>query len=312
MSSKHWQQYWKQAVVSSFGKTEPDWYRQELVPFWENLFSGLPDGVSVLDIATGNGAVTRIAASVNEREHKQLELHAVDRVETTAVPGVELLPPSPLETLTSEQRYNLVTAQFGLEYSRIVQSLPAIVRLLEPEAQLVVIAHHLDSRISHFSREEMEQYRAIFQQQDLFPRLEKLLTIMGDTRSPRQRQQLVANPRAQAARKAVNRSISQLTGHFPEGIVIANLLKQINPLFQQMMNLSLDDKLAYLRSIRKELQLARLRLADQLDAAWSERDVSKMQVQAEKLGLETRKQEVIHSQDGELLAWNLSFRKTAD
>ena len=312
MSSKHWQQYWKQAVVSSFGETEPDWYRQELLPFWENLFSGLPDGVRVLDIATGNGAVTRIAASVREREQKQFELQAVDRVETVSVPGVELLPPSPLETLTNEQRYNLVTAQFGLEYSRIDQSLPAIAQLLEPEGGLVVIAHHIDSRISHFSREEMKQYRAIFRQQDLFPRLEKLLKIMGDIRNPRQRQQLAANPRAQAARKAVNRSISQLTGHFPEGIVIANLLKQINPLFQQMMNLSLDDKLAYLRSIRKELQLARLRLADQLDAAWGEGDVSKMQVLAEKLGLETSRQEEVHDRDGELLAWKLYFRKISD
>ena len=312
MSSKHWQQYWKQAVISSFGETEPDWYRQELLPFWENLFSGLPDGVRVLDVATGNGAVTRIAASVNEQEQKQLELQAVDRVETVAVPGVKLLPPSPLETLDSKYRYYLVTAQFGLEYSRIDQSLPAIARLLESEGRLVVIAHHVDSRISHFSREEMKQYRAIFRQQDLFPRLEKLLKIMGDTRNPRQRQQLAGNPRAQAARKAVNRSISQLTGHFPEGIVIANLLKQINPLFQQLMNQSLDQKLAYLHSIRKELQLARLRLADQLDAAWSEGDVSKMQVLAEKLGLETSRQEEVHDRDGELLAWKLYFRKISD
>ena len=309
MTQDHWTSYWREGPVSSFGEQTPEWYESRLLPFWVRTFEAQEMGSTILDLATGNGAVTRIAADVNRRQDKKFRLLAVDRVPTTAPEGVELLPNMPLEELDTGLEADLVTSQFGLEYSRLELSLPRLPSILKPSGRLVMVAHHRDSVLSDNSRLELREYRAVLSDEPLFERMEKLLRVMGSPKTAAERQRLQRNKAAQSARLAVNRSISKLTGRFHDGLVIAHLLQQLSPLFQQGMPRPVDEKLHYLAQVRRDLKRARQRLNDQIAAALDDTAVEKLKNLAAQQSLNSTRTERLETDDGHLLAWVLAFSK---
>ena len=306
----HWQNYWNGSVTGSFGSDEPAWYRLHILPRWQTLFESLPDGSRILDIATGNGAVTRVALKVASSAGKQFEIEAVDRVSTRIIDGVTLLPPSSLEQFQPQaERYQLISSQFGLEYARPEPVIPRLATALKPEGRIAVIAHHVDSLISHNSREELAQYRSLLQDFPVFERMEKLILVMGEIRSTGDRKRLQHNPRAQQARLALNRCIARLTGRHPQGIVVAEVLKQAQYLFQQGISLSVRERTGHLKRLRQHTQQARQRITDQLNAALDGDRLGRLEQLSIKAGLEALRSAPILDEQGRLLAWELHCRK---
>ncbi len=306
----HWQNYWNGSVTGSFGSDEPAWYRLHILPRWQTLFESLPDGSRILDIATGNGAVTRVALKVASSAGKQFKIEAVDRVPTRTIDGVTLLPPSPLERFQPPaDHYQLITAQFGLEYARPEPVIPRLARALTPEGRIAVIAHHVDSLISQNSREELAQYRSLLQDFPVFERMEKLILIMGESHSKSDRRRLQQNPRAQQARLALNRCIARLTGRHPQGIVIAEVLKQAQYLFQHGGSLSVKERVSHLKRLRQHSLQARQRIIDQLSAALDPARLKRLEQLSREAGLEPLESAPIHDEQGRLLAWELHCRK---
>ncbi len=309
MAQDHWTSYWQEGPVSSFGEQTPDWYEFRLLPFWEQTLEAQETGAVILDVATGNGAVTRLAADVNRRQDRKFRLLAVDRVPTNPPEGVELLPNTPLEELDTQLQADLITSQFGLEYSRLERSLPRLASILKPGGKLVMVAHHRDSVLSDNSRLELREYRAVLSDEPLFERMEKLLRVMGSPKTAAERQRLQHNRAAQSARLAVNRSISRLTGRFRDGQVIAHLLRQLSPLFQQGMSRPVDEKLHYLAQVQRDLKCARQRLNDQIAAAMDDTAVDKLKRIAAQQSLNSTRTDQLETDDGHLLAWVLAFSK---
>jgi len=311
-----WSVYWKSGICTSFGDRLPQWYKRTLHPFWVKAFSHLPACSRVLDVASGNGAVAEIAARVSIEQKKQLRIVAVDKadlapkgMEGNCAEQIEFLPNMPLETLRIPgRRFDLVCSQFGLEYAKAALAFRSVQNVLEPNGSLLMVAHHSASIICGSSREELQQYRSLLKEYPLFAKLALLLQAMGDIRRRSDLQALSDNPVSEKQRAAFNRVVGKLLHRHPEGVVLADVLQRINPLFKEKVTLPLPAKLRYVRRLEQEMMYAQQRLLDLTAAALNEKGMQKFLRLAENSGLETEICEKMLDEAG-LLAWVIRFRK---
>jgi len=231
MHKDQWSAYWRDGVATSFGSQLPQWYERTLIPFWEHVFSAMPVNSELLDVASGNGAVSRIAARLGTEQDKQFHIVAADKArlspavkEDALLSGVEFVPDMPLEKLQLKPRsFHLVVSQFGIEYSAWDKSLAAISAVMKPAGELVIVAHHVDSIICRHSRDELQQYRAILARHPVFEKLSLLVKSMGEIRSKADLAKLSASPQTEKQRKAFNRVIEKLMRKYSEGDVMADM-----------------------------------------------------------------------------------------
>ena len=132
---------------------------------------------------------------------------------------------------------------------------------------------------------------------------------MGEIRSRSDLQRLVQNPRSEKGRKAFNRAVDKLMKKFPEGVVVADGLSQINPLFKERVVSPLSAKLAYIDAVEQSFLMGQQRLIDLINAALDDKDVARMQSVAERSGLLSSGVEKMEDQEVGLLAWILRFKR---
>ncbi len=306
--NSHWNLYWESNHSGSFGSEDPEWYHQKIIPQWMEVFLQLDQHSNLLDLATGNGAVTRLALSASQETSKDFHIDAIDQATTQAIPGVHLLTPSPLEKIELEENhYDMITSQFGLEYANIASTLPRLAPALKSTGSIDLIAHHFQSVISQNSKQEVEQYQACFKDNAVFSRLKKLIIKMGEIRSPEDLEKSKA--KANNARQSFNKTIARLTKKYPQGIVIAELMKNIEPLFKQALMQPINTKLAFIDNIETQMKMAKKRLTDQLSAALSEKDINQWEKYARQSNLKIDEKKLICSGAGQILAWHLRFTK---
>ncbi len=321
MIHEHWSSYWQTGVTGSFGSQEPEWYTIIVKPYWKKLFDELPQNTGILDIATGNGAVAFIASETDTRENKNFTIVATDKSRQTLPDddkisngsrgqnSIRFLFDTPIEKLEfPDQTFDIITSQFGIEYSDTNKALTTLSKCLSPQADLVFIVHHKDSVISHQSRDELKQYRIIMDQYPLFQKLKSLLKSMGDIKSRKDIDILKTNKKAIQDREAFNRLISKLTTKYPQSIVIADLLNAIKPLFKDMMMMPVKQKLNFLDSIKLQRQQARQRLLDMVEAAFDDKKLQSFIKEAEKKGFECLTAEKLEDGSNHILAWEIRLK----
>lgn len=160
-TSAAWQRLWATGAEDSFGQTTGD---PPASAHWASWFASLPSAASVLDLASGSGALLRRFLASND--DAQSHCHGVD-----VVPD----QPSWLDQLTSSQRqrvsftggvsvsqlpfesakFDAVISQFGIEYADLARALPEALRVLKPEGRLGLLMHHQESRPATLARAEL-------------------------------------------------------------------------------------------------------------------------------------------------------------
>lgn len=313
MAHNHWTSYWKTGVTGSFGTKEPLWYKEVLEPFWRKDFIELPDKSWVLDIATGNGAVARLAQETSLQEKKVFTIYAADIARlspTKQHDQIHYLPENPIEKLNLPgHQFDLITSQFGIEYSNTEAALQALKPLLKPTGEILIIAHHHDSIICKSSREELKQYKSILDQQSVFKKLISFIKSMGELKNRYDIEGLKSNQKANSQRESFNRLIAKLTKLHPDGAVLADFLYQINPLFKQKMLAPLAEKLEYIKSVQNSFQQGRQRLLDLLSATMDHKMLQKFISQADKKGFKCIHSSALTDASDQILAWQLNFSR---
>jgi len=158
-----WSRYWSHGIAHSCGGSYGNRYEGSLARFWRTVAGDLPAGARVLDIATGNGAVPQLLldgadspiacdaidlaqpdppwlAGLPEHKRRQLRFHGQQVAEALPFP---------------DTHFDLVTSQYGLEYTDLQRSLPEIRRVLRPGGKVRLITHHTDARPVRLARTEL-------------------------------------------------------------------------------------------------------------------------------------------------------------
>lgn len=158
---KHWTDYWRQGNLTSLPRGFAGNYDGEFLAFWEARFAGLPQGARVLDVCSGNGAIALLACEYSQRHGLDLQVSATDAAGIDAsrvvaahphlrehLESIRFIGGVPLEDVEGEPgALDLVTSQFGVEYSLWERSAENIHRILKPGGHFAMICHSADSRI---------------------------------------------------------------------------------------------------------------------------------------------------------------------
>jgi ubiquinone/menaquinone biosynthesis C-methylase UbiE len=118
---------------------------------WTEIVRPLRKGASVLDLATGDGAVLVKMRAVRP----DLKLVGVDSAAglPDAPPGIRLKPNVRMEQLPfPDQRFDLVSSQFGIEYGELAVAVSEVARVLRPRGAFAFLVHHADGPIVTHNR----------------------------------------------------------------------------------------------------------------------------------------------------------------
>jgi SAM-dependent methyltransferase len=164
----HWSRYWQTGHLTSLPDDFRSLYDEEIEAFWAGLAAGLPDGAKVLDVCAGNGPVALLMA----RHAKGAQVWAADAADIdpagalSAHAGlaeladrITFLPRTATEELAGlEPRFDLVTSQYGVEYTHWTRSAQAIAAVLKPGGQFALIAHVPTSAMVESMEAEQREY----------------------------------------------------------------------------------------------------------------------------------------------------------
>lgn len=186
----HWDRYWSETKrISSFEADGNDFgYPTEVMDFWKEQINTLNEIPTVLDAATGKGAIASYIKNVFDGHAITSVIHGCDlaQIELTSLyfePKQEKLLENihfdygiGLEKLPYNDCYfDLVVSQFGFEYSNWELSLPEINRVLKKGGRFIFMAHNTKSIISKNSLLGIEVLSS-FIENDTFLKLTEIIT----------------------------------------------------------------------------------------------------------------------------------------
>lgn len=169
MNHQHWSNYWQNGMQTSLPRDFKHNYDGEIYDFWQQTIRNLPDGSRVLDICTGNGAVALIVAEIATQQNKNFKITAVDisQINTeyikqsnpsSNVDMIDFVSGRSAESIDTliKQPQDIIVSQFGIEYSDLTLSAPALAKIIKPQGRFVFIAHSATSDVfKYMSKEEL-------------------------------------------------------------------------------------------------------------------------------------------------------------
>lgn len=147
-----WSAYWRPGQNASL--TEGSHPSGALDGHWLEFFSRLPSRARILDLASGNGYVARLAQAAARDRGADFEITGVDSAQITALilkhettapflaggVRIEALPYRPAS-------FDAITSQFGFEYACELDATRELARVLKPAGAVRLILHARDGAI---------------------------------------------------------------------------------------------------------------------------------------------------------------------
>jgi SAM-dependent methyltransferase len=209
-----WSRYWSSGVLHSCATSYANNYEGPVADFWHRSFDALPAGTRMLDIATGNGPIPRLMFA---RTGGGIEIHC------DAIDLSDIAPTWPAQ-LPREQRnrlhfrggvsaeslpfasnaFDLVTSQYGLEYSNMDQAVPELVRVLRPLGGLRCVLHHAQALTVRLAAEELSHIDWILMRGGLLDLGSAMVEPLERARTPQGRASLRSDALMDELRESFN------------------------------------------------------------------------------------------------------------
>lgn len=315
-STGSWDAYWAGTgaigAFSSGGVSHP-----AIDAFWDALFAGLDeraDGLAMLDIATGNGAVVERALA--DRDAGALRVTCVDVSDAaidnvvTRFPAVTGLVADAREIPLDDAQFDLVTSQFGVEYAGI-DAISEAARLVAPGGRLAMLLHTDAGSIYRECDDSLGAIDAL-RNARFVPLAGAFLeagfaAVRGGDRAPYDEAGRALSPAIEAAEKIVTRY-----GNDVAGGTIAKLYDDVARIHERIQHFDPDEVLQWIASMERELDAYRVRMASMKDAAIGSATFDKICRRLEQAGFELQRAEALEPAGDELaVAWILLARRPA-
>jgi SAM-dependent methyltransferase len=310
-----WSRYWAQGARHSCGGSFGQQYGGAIGVWWQQVFQALPAGTRVLDLATGSGAVLQLGLA--HTRFADIHLEGVDLMHA-APPWLLQLPAAQAARVrihhgvSTEQlpfpdgSIDLVTSQFGLEYTRLPQTLAEARRVLRAGGSLRAVLHHSLARPLVLARHEIEHIRWLLQPAGLLDLAAQMAEPLSRAATPAGRASLAHDPGANALRQAFN-SLQDERIERARTQPCPDVLHELQPVLAQLFRRATEQGAAagqrVVQSHVLTLQDAAFRLQDLLDHALTPQSLSDVRQLLEHLGFVVRTDEL---HEGDLpMGWSL-------
>src|SRR5262249_33181558 len=129
---------------------------------WRTFFGDLRDGMRVLDICTGNGAVARLAAAVAAAGNVRVTIDAGDSAainpphqgagaDMTRFSGRTAAEDLPF----AEGTFDVIVGQYAIEYTDLARTLAELRRVSRPDAALRFVTHSADGGVVREAKRQL-------------------------------------------------------------------------------------------------------------------------------------------------------------
>ncbi len=313
-SAHSWDTYWKgTGTVGAFsagGVAHPD-----IAAFWHDFFTSVssPDeSIQLLDIATGNGAILETALSILDDELTaytcvDISEAAIQNIERR-FPGVVGIVADALSIPLEDERFNLVTSQFGVEYAGM-DAIGESARLVASGGQLVVMLHIADGVIYKECQASLEAIERL-QAANFIPLATAFFdagfaAVRGADRHAYDEAGTKLSPAIQAAEEIMNEY-----GEGVAGDTIARLYSDVDRIHSNLPEYDSDEVLGWLGSMGRELRAYAKRMSSMMGASITEEAFSDLCGQLKSSGFSLdRSEPLIATGHAIPLAWVLVARR---
>jgi len=313
---ERWNRYWEHGFVTSCSGAFAGNYEGTLKTAWEDFFAELPAGARILDICTGNGAIAMIANQLARARDLDFEIHAIDsaiirpletvREDRDLLEGIRFHSQTAAEATPFADRYfNAISGQYAFEYTDESGCIRELARIAAPGCRMQLIIHHQGSLVIETSKEELRNGDLVFAETRIFDAAKAMIELVGNARSPAQKQALAHNPEAESRRLELNQAAERLsqaaqTSPHPELLQLA--LDRIASAYRAVAT-GPDTALARLEAGRQEIQANLDRLQDLMAASRSPEDIRRITAALAAAGFDTQHPEEFRHDNGPLMGW---------
>lgn len=309
MTHKHWDEFWEQGFITTFGSSFQNNYTGNLRHFWEKKFSILASGSKVLDLATGNGALACIAYSAAKNAEKSIEVYAIDaaqiKPEVDAIAEIEearknitFLSNTPCEDLPfTDNTFDFISSQFGIEYGSWNQSLPEVFRVLNQGASAHFICHSDSSSLIKSSQHELDIYNAALNTHQIFDhaiRFAELFALRTEQKS--------------GAATTLNNAMNAFKAQAGAEQLCQLMVSQVSNALRLLKTSSRQKTVEALKNCQTAFTSAFLRQKDMLSAALGDADLAQLLTTARRVGFAHTAAETF-LEDGKTIGTLISLTK---
>lgn len=299
-SSEQWSNYWQKNTVTTFHNQFENNYDGTVKDFWCSIFELLKPDAKIVDLATGNGAIALLAAEFSEQSKQGFSISGIDYAEIDPVSAtsnmelnkfisnIQFFQNTRIENTPFESNsIDLVTSQFGMEYSDLSKSLLEVERILVNGGVLAMMVHFENSMIIQQEKTSYEQY-LLCQKSGLHRIARELLIEIAkfkETKTP--------NSKSEKLRQKFNKKLIALSNRneeFKDSNYLHYYIGNISALFSDSESgqLTLSEKLDILNNIKNESNKFKLRMDDMINASMSLTDLTGFTEQLTNLGLSVK------------------------
>lgn len=315
-----WTRYWQNGPLHSLPGSYPGNYDGSIRAFWARHLDRLGQAGRMLDVATGNGALPALALELLGVGHAP-EIDAIDsaRIHPSWVSQYTEDARARLhfhERVRAEQlpfhneRFDLITSQFGFEYTDSQRTLPELARVLRPGGTLALVMHHRHSRLSTVASEEAAHLEWLLGNNGLPALALPMYPYVAKAADPQGRAALREDHGAETARARFNQGMQAFQQRLDGADVPDTLIDAYNFIANAFGKLSSGEPPAHALQAHEHhlesLQAARQRCLNLYAHALSESDMVALRSQMAMLGLTSTDPGLLHHENGALLAWTLT------
>jgi len=314
-----WSNFWQQGFITTFGRSKPDNYAGVVRDFWREKFLDLPSRSRVLDVATGNGAIATLAATVGAEKSKQFFIAAtdaaqinpsvdIDEREKAIRQQIEFHSGTPCEKQPFDDNYfDFVSSQFGFEYADIDKTIPEMHRVLVPGGYFVAISHHVDSQLIKAANAELEVYRYALDELNVFGTVRAYFEVLGELGGDRKKLSKALERSAPHSLK-VNNCMNTFREEYPDDECAREFVAAVEYLARGAAGTTKAERLGAVDAAQVNYRMAQARLKDMVNAALDQDDVDSLMAHARSAGFTSVTCLRLYVEDGSLAGWQIHLQ----
>lgn len=174
----HWKEYWELKRKRNQPSSREEAYHPILDTVWSETLSSIGDFGNALDLCCGDGSlVRRLVTGTTSNKNSFFAIDgSVDalNIAKTGLPSVRFLAADASFLPFSNNTFNLIVSQFGIEYAG-KEAIDEIARIALPDAHFVAVMHYKGSSIFSDSTKSLSATKSL-EKSNFFPLCKNMFT----------------------------------------------------------------------------------------------------------------------------------------
>lgn len=322
-STWEWDQYWQSARVAACDGAEGSNYRESIQSAWRRFLASQGDDRTLVDIATGNGAVPLLARDVATENNWRWRIVGVDSASIDPpaflkdagidTSGIEFLGNTRAEHLPfPDDSVDIVTSQYGLEYTDMARVVAEVARVQKPGGVFQFVLHAAEGGIVRSAGAEINDCDFLLNDTKLFGVADGLFRAVREVESSERPPTQAQHERCLQAKTEFEEALKLAASRAantrkPE--VFHYAINTIMEMHKNRAHYELDSMLGKIGAVRDAVRAHRARLRANVDCALSSEQLNDLGTSLETAGMTIEHSEALMDESREsMIGWVMSGR----